>query len=352
MENDVGAEAANVNGLTTDQNNQYLAELINERQGLDECYVHAARLLDLEINQAQSGHEKVKLLELHNDRPTKVVLKVKVPANEYPRFNFIGKIIGPKGNSLKRMQEETECRITVGGRGSMRDKEKEEQLRQQGGKYSHLNEDLHVHVESFGHPIDVYRRLSFALHELRRHLVPDYNDEVTQMQVQELAVLKGTGPVAAGRGRGRGASSGAMRGGPYPGQGKAARSRGNEGVNRQTTAAAPPPPNAKPAPEASMTGFSEAYQYEAAPFTMAGFDGQSTNNATDFSQQGTSSFQPAAGARSMQTANSALGFNSQTDGTYDMTSGGWGNSSGGFRKSPMARPSASGQTRNHPYAAR
>lgn len=43
------------------------------------------------------------------------------------------------------------------------------------------------------------------------------------MQVQELAVLKGTVPVAAGRGRGRGASSGAMRGGPFPGQGKAAR---------------------------------------------------------------------------------------------------------------------------------
>jgi len=40
------------------------------------------------------------------------------------QFNFVGKILGPKGNSLKRIQEDTGTRMAVFGRGSMRDKQK------------------------------------------------------------------------------------------------------------------------------------------------------------------------------------------------------------------------------------
>jgi len=45
-------------------------------------------------------------------------------------------------------------------------------LRKEGGKYAHLNEELHVNIEVFAHPVDCYGRLSHALYELRRHLVP------------------------------------------------------------------------------------------------------------------------------------------------------------------------------------
>ncbi|KAF4524220.1 hypothetical protein B566_EDAN006468 [Ephemera danica] len=40
-------------------------------------------------------------------------------------FNFVGKLLGPKGNSLKRLQEETMTKMAILGRGSMRDKQKE-----------------------------------------------------------------------------------------------------------------------------------------------------------------------------------------------------------------------------------
>ena len=40
------------------------------------------------------------------------------------QFNFVGKLLGPKGNSLKRLQEETMTKMAVLGRGSMRDKAK------------------------------------------------------------------------------------------------------------------------------------------------------------------------------------------------------------------------------------
>lgn len=36
----------------------------------------------------------------------------------------MGKLLGPKGNSLKRLQEETMCKMSILGRGSMKDKVK------------------------------------------------------------------------------------------------------------------------------------------------------------------------------------------------------------------------------------
>lgn len=54
----------------------------------------------------------------------------------------MGKLLGPKGNSLRRLQEETMCKMTVLGRNSMRDRVKEEELRNsKDPKYSHLNSD-------------------------------------------------------------------------------------------------------------------------------------------------------------------------------------------------------------------
>lgn len=40
------------------------------------------------------------------------------------QFNFVGKLLGPRGNSLKRLQEETLTKMSILGKGSMRDKAK------------------------------------------------------------------------------------------------------------------------------------------------------------------------------------------------------------------------------------
>jgi hypothetical protein len=204
----------------------YLNQLTTERRMLDPSLTVAAQLLDREIARVQSKQDSDRFIELHQDKPMKMCVKVRVPVKEFPKFNFVGKILGPKGNSLKRIQEETGTRIAVFGRGSMRDKHKEEELRREGGKYAHLNDDLHVSVEVYAHPVDCYGRLSHALYKLRQHLVPDYNDDISQSQVQELRYLNGeTGcPVTRGRGtaavsefhgpsRGSRGSSGSYRGG-------------------------------------------------------------------------------------------------------------------------------------------
>lgn len=40
------------------------------------------------------------------------------------QVNFVGKLLGPQGNTIKRLQEDTGAKISVLGKGSMRDKNK------------------------------------------------------------------------------------------------------------------------------------------------------------------------------------------------------------------------------------
>ncbi|KAL4716022.1 hypothetical protein ACJJTC_003811 [Scirpophaga incertulas] len=105
-------------------------------------------------------------------------------------FNFVGKLLGPKGNSLKRLQEDTMCKMAVLGRGSMKDRQKEEELRVSGDpKFAHLSDDLHVEISAFATPAEAHARIAYALAELRRFLVPDYNDDIRQEQMLEMQIL-------------------------------------------------------------------------------------------------------------------------------------------------------------------
>ena len=47
--------------------------------------------------------------------------KVYIPYKDHPTYNFIGIIIGPRGNTQKRMQRETNTRIAIRGKGSVKD---------------------------------------------------------------------------------------------------------------------------------------------------------------------------------------------------------------------------------------
>jgi protein quaking len=40
------------------------------------------------------------------------------------QFNFVGRILGPRGMTAKELEQYTGCKIMVRGKGSMRDKSK------------------------------------------------------------------------------------------------------------------------------------------------------------------------------------------------------------------------------------
>lgn len=80
---------------------------------------------------------------------------------------------------MKRLQEETMCKMAVLGRGSVRDRKKEEELRLSGDpRYTHLFEDLHVEISTFAAPAEAHARIAYALAEVRRFLVPVSCDSI------------------------------------------------------------------------------------------------------------------------------------------------------------------------------
>jgi len=77
--------------------------------------------------------------DVYQQRTIKLSQKVHVPIKD-KKFNYVGKLLGPKGNSLRRLQEETQCKIVILGRFSMKDRAREEELRNSAdAKYAHLN---------------------------------------------------------------------------------------------------------------------------------------------------------------------------------------------------------------------
>ena len=80
--------------------------------------------------------------------------------------------------------------MAVLGKGSMRDKAKEEEMRMsKDPKYQHLNDELHVEIVAFAPPAEAHARMSYALTEVRKYLIPDSNDTIRQLQMKELEIL-------------------------------------------------------------------------------------------------------------------------------------------------------------------
>jgi len=119
--------------------------------------------------------------------------KIKIPIDQYPDFNFIGRLLGPRGSTLRKMEEETGCRIHIRGSGSLRNKEEEETLKTKQG-YEHLNEDLHVVVEAHMAEEEATEAIELAKEAIGALLVPFKGemDDIKINQLRELAIMNGT----------------------------------------------------------------------------------------------------------------------------------------------------------------
>ncbi|KAG0468031.1 hypothetical protein HPP92_017359 [Vanilla planifolia] len=120
----------------------------------------------------------------------KKILRMEVPVDAYPNFNFVGRLLGPRGNSLKRVEATTGCRVYIRGKGSIKDPDKEEKLRGRPG-YEHLSEPLHILVEAELPANIVDAKLRYA-HEILEELlkpVDESHDHYKRQQLRELALL-------------------------------------------------------------------------------------------------------------------------------------------------------------------
>ncbi|KAF5191449.1 Splicing factor-like protein [Thalictrum thalictroides] len=115
-------------------------------------------------------------------KPPNVYKKLYIPVTEYPCYNFIGLIIGPRGLTQKRMEKETGAKILLRGKGSVRDRQPPQKPNPSD------NEDLHVLIEA-----ENQKSLDDAVGMVEKLLIPvdeGMNDH-KRAQLRELATLNG-----------------------------------------------------------------------------------------------------------------------------------------------------------------
>lgn len=120
----------------------------------------------------------------------KRILRLEIPVDTYPNFNFVGRLLGPRGNSLKRVEATTGCRVYIRGKGSIKDPEKEDKLRGRPG-YEHLNDPLHILIEADlpANIVDMRLRQAQEIIEELLKPVDESQDFIKRQQLRELALL-------------------------------------------------------------------------------------------------------------------------------------------------------------------
>lgn len=112
--------------------------------------------------------------------------RIHIPIEEYPTYNFIGLIIGPRGKTQKDMESKTGCKIAIRGKGSIKEGAKG---RRNGVPMDGDDESLHVLITG-----DDPSAIDAAAEMVESMLVviDDEKNVHKQNQLRELALLNGT----------------------------------------------------------------------------------------------------------------------------------------------------------------
>jgi len=112
--------------------------------------------------------------------------RIDIPIAEFPTYNFIGLIIGPRGKTQKDMENKTGCKIAIRGKGSIKEGAKG---RRNGVPMDGDDEPLHVLITG-----DDPAAIDAAAEMVESMLVviDDEKNVHKQNQLRELALLNGT----------------------------------------------------------------------------------------------------------------------------------------------------------------
>ncbi|KAJ1724746.1 hypothetical protein LPJ53_001029 [Coemansia erecta] len=113
--------------------------------------------------------------------------KVFIPVDENPGLNFIGLLIGPRGNTLKKIEGESGSKISIRGKGSIKEGKRREDASIPGA-----DEELHCHVVADSEE-KVRRGVRLVREIIRKACVtPEGHNDLKRNQLRELAALNGT----------------------------------------------------------------------------------------------------------------------------------------------------------------
>ncbi|GAA5844411.1 hypothetical protein JCM9279_006292 [Rhodotorula babjevae] len=113
--------------------------------------------------------------------------KVYIPVKEFPEINFFGLLVGPRGNSLKKMERESGARISIRGKGSVK-----EGKGRPGHREEDENDELHCLISA-----DTEEKVQGCVKLINSVIetaasVPEGQNDHKRNQLRELAALNGT----------------------------------------------------------------------------------------------------------------------------------------------------------------
>ncbi|EDR08434.1 uncharacterized protein LACBIDRAFT_144334, partial [Laccaria bicolor S238N-H82] len=113
--------------------------------------------------------------------------KVYIPVKEFPEINFFGLLVGPRGNSLKKMERESGAKISIRGKGSVKEgKARPDQYADDA------EEDLHCLVLA-----ETEEKVAACVRMINKVIetaasTPEGQNDHKRNQLRELAALNGT----------------------------------------------------------------------------------------------------------------------------------------------------------------
>lgn len=129
--------------------------------------------------------------------------KVYIPVKEFPEINFFGLLVGPRGNSLKKMERESGAKISIRGKGSVKDgKVRPDMYAGDDDEDLHCfvtadNEDkVRKCVELINSVIEtvsaILSDICLSLSDVQAASTPETDNDHKRNQLRELAQLNGT----------------------------------------------------------------------------------------------------------------------------------------------------------------
>ncbi|KAJ2516291.1 hypothetical protein GGI11_003496 [Coemansia sp. RSA 2049] len=113
--------------------------------------------------------------------------KVFIPVDENPGLNFIGLLIGPRGNTLKKIEGDSGSKISIRGKGSIKEGKRRDDAHIPGA-----DEELHCHVVADSEE-KVKRGVRLVQEIIMKACVtPEGHNDLKRNQLRELAALNGT----------------------------------------------------------------------------------------------------------------------------------------------------------------
>ncbi len=122
-------------------------------------------------------------------KPTTFEEKYYIPVAQYPEINFVGLLLGPRGNTLKRLQLESKCKIAIRGRGSVKEGKRVGDLPDGA-----MNMEDPLHCLIIGDSEDkVYKGVKCCQGVVIKAVTsPEGQNDLKRNQLRDLAELNGT----------------------------------------------------------------------------------------------------------------------------------------------------------------